>query len=185
MKIVLKYSILIIVGLIVLFSLYKFIKSKEKKSNENFRYQFSALSRAKQGEKIIEKINQGIKLYNKVKSIIPKVKKIFETMTDWNKLKNKMCLWASKQQLLAGLIAVTKKAMNIPNLQTNILTILEKLKQFLIKLQIYQAMSVSVKGILNLIPNIPNEIITGVNIFANIDNNIVDLFSKAGLNLGC
>lgn len=158
---------------------------KENINNEYYRYQFSALSKAEQAARIVEKIKKGIELYNKVREMIPKFKRMFEVMTDWNKLKSKMCMWASNQQLLSGLVAVCTKAIAEPKIQPNVRGILEKVKRILIKLQVYQATAIGVKNVLDLLPGIPGEIKTGVNIFVNIDNNIVDLFAKAGLNLGC
>jgi hypothetical protein len=96
-----------------------------------------------------------------------------------------MCIWASNQQLLSGLVAICTKAISDPKIQPHIRAILEKVKRVLIKLQVYQAIAVGVKNVLELLPGVPGEIKTGVNIFVNIDNNIIDLFKTAGLNLGC
>lgn len=180
-------SLLLIVIIIITIIIIRLNgKNKEKKLFEYYRYhQFSALSRAEQAIKIAEKIKKGIELYNKVRTAIPKIKKIFETLTDWNKLRSKMCLWASKQQLLPGLLTVINKAINSSKIKPRVRTILEKVKRILIKIQVYQSVALGIQNILDLLPDISNNIKSGVDLFVKIDSNLVELFSKAGLNLGC
>jgi hypothetical protein len=179
--------LLIIILFIAIYYFNNIIKkaNKIKKTNEYYRYQLSLLNKAEQAARLVEKVKKGIELYNKVKNMIPKIKKMFEIMTDWNKLKSKMCLWASNKQLLSGLVAVINKAIKSSKIKPYVRTILEKVKRILIKIQVYQSIAVGAQNILDLLPGIPNEIKSGVDLFVKIDSNLVELFSKAGLNLGC
>ena len=62
---------------------------------------------------------------------------------------------------------------------------LENFKTFLIKLQVGQAVALSVKPILNLLPSaiIVNEIKLGIDQFIKLDNSLLQLFTLAGVDL--
>jgi hypothetical protein len=179
-----KTIILCLLIVIAILSIIIIIKSNKKnkpvsKKNENYRYQFSALSNAEKGAKIAEKIQQGYDLYIKIKENIPKIKNMLETLTNWDKLKSKMCLWASENQLISGLIAIVKKALESNKIKSKpiLSNRLEKLKTYLYRLQAVAAAAKSVSDILTILP-ISDDIKNKVNTFSNIDKNLLELLKQ-------
>ena len=173
--------LLLLILCILIFILYQQKKLKNRK--ESFYYSFAALSQAEQTAIIIKKIQQGIDLYNTLKSYFPKLKKLFETVSDFNILKQEMCKWASQQQLLQGFIAIINKILNQTNLGNTVRNILTKIKNALLKLQANVAVAKIVSNLSSLIPGLPSAIKDGLNIFSNIDSNLVQLFKSIGVDI--
>ena len=179
------FCLLIIIVILIVFIIRHSYKKKEqlKKDQlevEQYRYhQFAALSNAEKAAKIAEKIQQGYDLYIKIKDNMPKIKNMFETLTNWDKLKSKMCLWASQNQLISGLIAIVKKALESTKIKSKpiLASRLEKLKTYLYRLQAVAAAAKSVSDILTILP-ISDDIKNKVNTFSNIDKNLLELLKQ-------
>ncbi len=183
------HTVLLIILLLLLVSVIYYIrlinKNKEGKNPaEYYRRQFALLSTAGKAAVLAKKIQQAWDLYIKIRDNIPKMKKMLEQLTDWNYLKGKMCTWASNKQLLAGIIALIKKAIARPNIKPILKNALEKFKNILVKIQATIASILAVNDILSiLIPSMPSQVNTAIDVFKNIDSNLLDLFSKAGVNI--
>jgi len=173
--------LLIIIAIMSIFIIKHFNKKNKQIKKEQYRHhrQFAALNNAQKAAKIAEKIQQGYELYIKIKDNIPKIKNMFETLTNWDKLRSKMCLWASQNQLISGLIAIIKKALESSKIKSKpiLASRLEKLKTYLYKLQAVAAAAKSVLDILTILP-ISDDIKNKVNTFANIDKNLLELLKQ-------
>jgi hypothetical protein len=172
--------IIFLVLLLVAILYINYLTNQEEKKAEYYRYQLAALSAAEKTAVLAKKIQAAWDLYILIRDNIPKIKKTFEHLTDWNILKKKMCNWASNKKLLPGLIAVLKKAINRPNIKQSLKDTLTKFKNMLLKIESTIAfMSAIGPVVTTLVPSMSSSI----NILQNIDSNFVDLFSKAGVNI--
>ncbi len=152
------------------------------KKVEKYRY-INVLSATEKATKLADRIQQAYNLYVAIQKKLPQIKKMYATITDWEALKPKLCLWAKDKKLVSGLIALITKRIEKGNLSAKSENRLRKLKVLFLKLQALQA-SLSVVGdILSLVPSAPNEVKVMVNVLSNLDNSILQLFSAAGVQI--
>jgi hypothetical protein len=144
---------------------------------EDFRYQFNALSATQKATRIALKIKQGIDYYNKVKPYIPVIKKTLQSLTLPEELNKKICEWSVNNKVIPGIIAILQKASSSPKMNAKVKEKLKKLIRVLLKLQTFVAFSVAIKDLLILIPKLPTEVKDGVNLFTNLDKNMLQLLN--------
>jgi len=179
-------TILIVVLVLILLLICYFIHltKLESKKVEYYRRQFALLSATEQAAVLAKKIQTAWDTYILIKNNIPKIKNIFEKLTDWNILKSKMCNWAKNKKLLPGIIAVLNKAINNSNIKQSVKDSLTTFKNKLVKIEATIAAISSIGSVINtLIPSMPSQAKDAINVFNDIDSNLVDLFSKAGVNI--
>lgn len=144
------------------------------------------LSSAEKVAILVEKIQLGIKLYNQVQTELPKIKENLSLLTDWNKLKTKICLWAKENKLLTGLISVLQKAYNDTRIKESSKKIIKKMIYLLTKLLVVVSIANTLKGLLSLAPALPSNIRSAVDKFSNVDSALLDIITKLpGLNNMC
>jgi len=161
-------------------------KKKEKKGEKKEKYHyisFSDLSQVEKATRLAARIQQAYNLYMAIKNKIPQIKQMYATVTDWDKLKAKMCIWANDKKLISGLVAVINKRLDKGNLSSIAESRLRKVRNALLKLQGLQAALSTISGFLTLIPNVPNEVKIMVDVLSNLDNSILQLFSAAGVQI--
>ena len=142
---------------------------------EDFRYQFSALSATQKATRIALKIKQGIEYYNKVKPYIPIIKNTIQSLTLPDELNQKICEWSTTNKVIPGIIAILQKAISSPKINTKVKDKIQKLIRVLLKLQTFVAFSVAIKDLLILIPNLPTDVEKGIDLFTNLDKNMLQL----------
>jgi hypothetical protein len=179
------YMITIILLLIFLFILISIViinnKTKSDTNDiESFRYfrsrQMALLSAAEQAVKIKRKLDQAIQLYQFIMANKDNIKTLFQALSgDWNALKVKFCVWASKQKLLVGLIALLNKAKIDPNVASGPKALINKLRKVLLKLLSFTTLVTNFKPILTTISS-NGTYRDIINTISDIDNQLIRIF---------
>jgi hypothetical protein len=175
-KIIFLLLVLIIIIILIIYKL--------SCKNEQYRYrrQYASLSLYDKAVKLAAKIKRVYDVYENIKNNIPKVKNMLESLTDWNKLKDKLCQWASQQKLIPGLISIITKALQNQKIQNNpvIVTRLNILKTNLYKLESLIAVVKEASSIIKILPNPPisDDIKNKINTFTNIDDDLIQLLKN-------
>lgn len=181
-----KYLLITIILLILLIVLIKLKNILNTKNNNNFEFYYldiSGLSEAQKAAILIKKIEEGVEYYNKVKQYLPKLKEIYEKITDWNILKPKLCNWASQNKLLPSLVYLIDKVMEkYPIMSDKVKNSLTKFKTILLKLMSYMSIAIALKLIMKLV-KVPDDISSKILIFTNIDKNILNILNQIGIDV--
>lgn len=149
--------------------------------NRHYNRRITVVSARKKAEVLAKKLKKLIELYEMYKVHIPKIKQYLEIVTDWNKLKKKICIWAGDKKLIVGLIAVINKALKETRIRSNekLKKALESLKTLLIKLEAAVAFVSAAETVLLLFPDLlPDNVKKGMDLFKNLDKNIIVLLEQ-------
>jgi hypothetical protein len=177
-----KFIIILLLVLIILIlnKIISLIKQNNKK--ENYYYaKFSGLSSYEKAVHIANKIQEAIDYYNLMKENIPNLKEILSTITHWDKLKPKICEWASKNQLLTGILALIENALSNQEIlkKQKLVNALTKVKTLILRLLSAVAVAQTFSTIASAIPSdLVQQINSKITLFLNIDKNVMDLLVK-------